>query len=1301
MKKIFIVLISLLMYINIFCVIEEIGHVADFIYGNSNQFAYDNWVSHIAEGVASEGYNYYADWDRQTNGFGDFLIATDSTLALWEDVIDAFIDEEYEIAQNRIELANFPYQVVHFIDTEIGQEFYALRELPSMELYDDNGTANTSDDEIGAFLFGWGLFIYNPNANQPIVITAPHPNDDFITPPIAYQAFLSLDAMFYMVNGAGREVKWTEIGNYTNSKSLSDPSRNANHPFQKMYEKSCNKIRTLFGVREFSAQIHSYDWNRHLGYPNCQISAGYGRSCPNLPIRDLSNLNLDMILFSDPIIHPENTVGEHSPVFLNEYYGVYYDTYEFMYESADTTFAVNDHIDLPGYSQNRQMLYSTTGWNHYDVVEPFLHLEMDELPSCYEHSEENLKWFYGFNEETGLYDMDQLYTRSFQFYTYWIDRLSEALPYMFEMNDGETPLPPNSFQIQQQNYYSLKFEWSSVSAYDFKTFEILYSEDPLDNGNYQIFNRYNYTLLASPFTTAATLTNLSPNTTYHVAIRSVDYAGNFSELSDELIVSTAPAQITQKTAYGLDEIIYLNWFVQNQSGNEGFLVYRENEDGEFDLIDSWQSNPELIGSNISQWYHWSDADVQNGTNYTYLLGYENEMGNIYYEQTYFSAQPENIFCITASGNELSDSTYFGMNQYATNVQDDFYDVIDNDDPENVLRSAFYQNWDEENVYVERQIDEYFIPSETYHSFPYRIRSAQIDSVTISISTDFLDDYDKLFLRNTTNNEYHNLVVGDYTFEPGNEEIHEFDLFWGNLNPSIMLMNNPNQILQNGDTLSISWQSFHNPLIAHYEIYILNEVDTILLQNNIAPSETVYEYVVNTTEEMHGMKVLLKLIASDGYTRDYFSNYRFSMIPDNQEIEISSGSQLISNPWIEQIWQASELFTEGSSLFSFDRVAQSFEEEELFDFANGYWLDNAEDIVINHTGMIQNDPLEMEIQQGWNLISNPHIYQYDISSLRFYFDNASLSYLTAVQTGKIDPNCYQYVNGEYKIVHEIDPFTSFFLYVHDSAESKKILFNPYFLGQDLPEIDNEWDILINVEQNASDSDSFIFSSNELADEHFQARMDTPEPPLKPISNAISAYLIKDISSDSTFSFGRLNRETRQLFDSSSDFTEVWDFALHINTLTAINLSTMFNQLPSTYAVSIELGDFEEEIVSNEVYVFEPTVLGEIAGRIIIQNFPVSTEITQLPVVMDTNFPNPFNPSTTIQFYLSEQAEIQLDIYNVKGQHVKKLHSGILDSGKHYFTWNGKNESNKMVASGVYFYRLHHPQKVLINKMILVK
>ena len=85
-----------------------------------------------------------------------------------------------------------------------------------------------------------------------------------------------------------------------------------------------------------------------------------------------------------------------------------------------------------------------------------------------------------------------------------------------------------------------------------------------------------------------------------------------------------------------------------------------------------------------------------------------------------------------------------------------------------------------------------------------------------------------------------------------------------------------------------------------------------------------------------------------------------------------------------------------------------------------------------------------------------------------------------------------------------------------------------------------------------------------------------------------------------------------------------------------------------------------------------------------------------------YPNPFNPETIISYYLAAAAEVEINIYNVKGQKVKQLISDQRPEGQHSVTWNGTDQNNKIQSSGIYFIRLYENGKNIANrKCILMK
>ena len=89
-------------------------------------------------------------------------------------------------------------------------------------------------------------------------------------------------------------------------------------------------------------------------------------------------------------------------------------------------------------------------------------------------------------------------------------------------------------------------------------------------------------------------------------------------------------------------------------------------------------------------------------------------------------------------------------------------------------------------------------------------------------------------------------------------------------------------------------------------------------------------------------------------------------------------------------------------------------------------------------------------------------------------------------------------------------------------------------------------------------------------------------------------------------------------------------------------------------------------------------------------------------LNGNYPNPFNPITTISFSISDiPSLVNIEIYNLKGQKVKTLVNEQLAAGQHSITWNGENDSNKSVSSGIYFYKMKAGKYVVSKKMILLK
>ncbi len=99
-----------------------------------------------------------------------------------------------------------------------------------------------------------------------------------------------------------------------------------------------------------------------------------------------------------------------------------------------------------------------------------------------------------------------------------------------------------------------------------------------------------------------------------------------------------------------------------------------------------------------------------------------------------------------------------------------------------------------------------------------------------------------------------------------------------------------------------------------------------------------------------------------------------------------------------------------------------------------------------------------------------------------------------------------------------------------------------------------------------------------------------------------------------------------------------------------------------------------------------------------NDPAISFLTELEI---TNYPNPFNPTTTISFDLPKAGLVNLDIYNIRGQKVKSLLNEHFTQGNHQVLWNGTDDNGSAVASGVYFARISIEGKATSRKLVLMK
>ena len=138
----------------------------------------------------------------------------------------------------------------------------------------------------------------------------------------------------------------------------------------------------------------------------------------------------------------------------------------------------------------------------------------------------------------------------------------------------------------------------------------------------------------------------------------------------------------------------------------------------------------------------------------------------------------------------------------------------------------------------------------------------------------------------------------------------------------------------------------------------------------------------------------------------------------------------------------------------------------------------------------------------------------------------------------------------------------------------------------------------------------------------------------------------------------------------------------------------------YTVKASRWDYHDLIIPNvQVNLGEETLLSIPLTRTNVQ----SEDETQSPVASFGlgNSPNPFNPETRLSFILPQSGRVQLDIYNLRGQLVRRLLDTDKQAGHHKLLWDGRDEAGRTVGSGIYFARVQQGSRSQVHKMMLVK
>ncbi|MTI88207.1 MAG: T9SS type A sorting domain-containing protein [Balneolaceae bacterium] len=262
-------------------------------------------------------------------------------------------------------------------------------------------------------------------------------------------------------------------------------------------------------------------------------------------------------------------------------------------------------------------------------------------------------------------------------------------------------------------------------------------------------------------------------------------------------------------------------------------------------------------------------------------------------------------------------------------------------------------------------------------------------------------------------------------------------------------------------------------------------------------------------------------------------------------------------------------------------------------------------------------------------------------------------------------------------------------IHQDEENFPTYPNGYNLMWEVFAYDAVKDSAVGIAVTSFDSQFFGYIGEDEAD--------LPEnvsfSDIKPLPNS---YIESDAAAEIMENNGGV--EFREQFEVSTDQEHgYWEMELQ-----ALHEFWTYEPNPTTGAPVMWKGMYYGNLYNQETNVFTEDslviYLDIETGEILHQITTSSEGETAIPhsVQLKQNFPNPFNPSTTIPFELSKTANVQIKVYNLLGQQISTLVDGKYPAGNHIVKWDAQN-----LASGVYIYRLKTEGSIQTRKLVLLK
>jgi Leucine-rich repeat (LRR) protein len=417
-------------------------------------------------------------------------------------------------------------------------------------------------------------------------------------------------------------------------------------------------------------------------------------------------------------------------------------------------------------------------------------------------------------------------------------------------------------------------------------------------------------------------------------------------------------------------------------------------------------------------------------------------------------------------------------------------------------------------------------------------------------------------------------------------------------------------------------------------------------------------------------------ASKSEPKDYQpTDYRIVGLPGGSKIAVKD----LMNGEPEKDWMV--VWDNGTDANYFVRFNDSQEFKCLP--GRAFWVVSKSPVTsglaIETATLNNDDEVEIQVHKGWNLITNP-------------FDSP-VSWQYVQQHNTIAEPIHSF-NGSWSTSNVMQPYQGYYYYHEPNTTMLRI---PIHAAYTTPSLKNEnpyeWKMDITLTtQNYRESHTSIGVNSEA--EAGPDRFDYRKP--RALGNIPGISFIRP---DWDAKYQRFARDIRPVIED----VEKWEFDVTATRNEDCQLLfsnvDMISETQQVYVVDLMHASYQD-LREDTVFSFKPVIDTSPFAIIVGDEAAVQEELKKIlpqEFTLGHNFPNPFNPLTTIPVSVPQDAFVTIKIYTILGQEIETLFRGMLTTGRHYMTWNGRTQ-----ASGIYYCRLlSQSGKSATSKLVLVK